>query len=197
MAIDDLGREVSANASARDRWIAVYIGALAVVLAICALGGGNAMKDATGSNIETANTWAFFQAKNMRRHVLRLQIDELETLLSTQSGLDESARAMITEKIAKYRQQDAQLSSDPASGEGLDQLFAKAKGLEERRDLALERDPYFDYGQALLQIAIVMASVAIISGGNALLAVSGLLGLVGSLLTFNGFAMLWKLPFIG
>ena len=30
----------------------------------------------------------------------------------------------------------------------------------------MRKDPYFDYGQALLQIAIVLASVAIITGGT-------------------------------
>ena len=64
----------------RDRLVAVYIGVLAVALAICSMGAGNATKDAMTSNIDSANTWAFFQAKNIRRHVLRLQIDELEVL---------------------------------------------------------------------------------------------------------------------
>ena len=62
----------------RDRLIAVYIGMLAVVLAICSVGGGNATKEATARNIEASNAWAFFQAKNIRRHDLRLQIGQLE-----------------------------------------------------------------------------------------------------------------------
>ncbi|MCL4765611.1 MAG: DUF4337 family protein [Hyphomicrobiaceae bacterium] len=197
MAVGDIGSAAEAKSAGRDRWIAVYIGSLAVLLAICAVGGGNAAKEATGKNIEAANTWAFFQAKNVRRHTLRLQIDELEILLATQPGLDDRARAALGEKIAQYRKLDAQLTSDPVSGEGLDELFHKGKALETRRDQALERDPYFDYGQALLQIAIVLASVAIVSGGNMLLTASGFLGLLGSLLTLNGFMLLWKLPFIG
>jgi len=58
------------------------------------------------------------------------------------------------------------------------------------------RDPYFDYGQALLQIAIVLASVAIIAGGNFLLVLSGLLGVLGTASTLNGFFLFW-LPFAG
>ncbi|MGE5267310.1 MAG: DUF4337 family protein, partial [Deltaproteobacteria bacterium] len=66
MALDDLAKDVQDGSdSGRDRWVAVYIGVLAVILAICAMGGGNATKDATLSNIEAANVWAFFQAKNM------------------------------------------------------------------------------------------------------------------------------------
>jgi hypothetical protein len=198
MAWEELARDADReNAHRRDKLVGVYIGILAVILAICSLGGSNAQQDAMQKNIEASNVWAFFQAKNARRQALRLHTDEFDAMLKSNPAMPEDARKLIETKVAEYRDQDQKLTSDTKSNEGLDQLFAKAKALEERRDLALERDPYFDYGQALLQIAIVIASVAIISGGNALLAVSGLLGLVGSLLTFNGFAMLWKLPFIG
>ena len=61
----------------RDRLIAVYIGILAVVLAICSVGGGNATKDATSLNIIASNTWSFFQSKNIRRNDVRLQMDAL------------------------------------------------------------------------------------------------------------------------
>lgn len=197
MAINEIGGEAAASSSSRERLIAIYIGVLAVVLAICALGGGNAAKDAMAKNIEATNNWAFFQAKNLRRHALRLQIDELELRLATEPGLDEATRSSLREKIAQYRKQEAQLTSDPASGEGLDELYMKGKLLEEQRDQALERDPYFDYGQALLQIAIVLASIAIISGANVLLFASGFLAIAGTLLTINGFTLLWKLPLIG
>jgi hypothetical protein len=61
----------------------------------------------------------------------------------------------------------------------------------------MRKDPYFDYGQALLQIAIVLASVAIITGGLILLVLSGILAVAGTLITLNGFALFATLPFIG
>jgi Domain of unknown function (DUF4337) len=182
---------------ARERWIGVYIGILAVLLAVCATGGGNASKDATLKNIEAANTWAFFQAKNMRRHVLRTQIDEFEVLLLSQPGMPETARSAIEAKIKQYKDQDKQLTSDPKTGEGLDELFVKGTRLQAERDIAMQRDPYFDYGQAFLQIAIVLASIAIISGGDLLLFGSALLGLLGLVTTVNGFTLAVQLPFIG
>jgi hypothetical protein len=51
MAIRDLAESIEVGTSRqRDRLIAVYIGILAVVLAICSVGGGNATKDATALN---------------------------------------------------------------------------------------------------------------------------------------------------
>ncbi len=203
MVWDDLRRDAEGeNARDRDRWIGVYIGVLAVLLAICTMGGGNAAKDATLKNIEAANTWSFFQAKNMRRHVLRVEADDLGLRLKSEADLTSEGRAAIEAKIADYKKQDEILTVGDASKpaeqrEGLDQLFEKGKRLEAERDIAMRKDPYFDYGEALLQIAIVLASIAIISGGSWLLMASFVLGGLGSLLTVNGFVLLFQIPFIG
>jgi ABC-type sulfate transport system permease subunit len=61
----------------------------------------------------------------------------------------------------------------------------------------MKRDPYFDFSQALLQISIVVASAAMIVGGNFLLIVSGLAGAFGVLLTLNGFTLMFAIPGIG
>lgn len=198
MAWSELGREAAVeNRRDRDRLIGVYIGVLAVILAICGMGGGNAAKEATLRNIEAANTWSFFQAKNLRRQVLRTQIEEMELWLTMEPQMPEAAKTAIATRMAAYKQQAEQLTSDEKSKEGLDQLWARGKALEAGRDLAMARDPYFDYGQAMLQIAIVLASVALISSGSMLLAVSAMVGIAGALLTLNGFLLLMRMPFIG
>lgn len=193
MALDELGD--SKNLSSRDKYIGVYIGILAVILAICSMGGGNAAKDATLKNIQASNTWAFFQAKNARRQALRLQSDDLEMRLAVEPNLSEDVRQKISARIADYKVQDAKLTSDKEHMEGLDELWEKGKSLEKDRDIALKRDPYFDYGEALLQIAIVLASVAIISGGNFLLVVSMALGTLGLISTIGGFTLAFPMPF--
>jgi hypothetical protein len=165
------------------------------------MGGGNAAKDATLKNIESANTWAFFQAKNMRRHVLRVEVDDLTLRLKSEPDLTADGRIAIEAKIAEYKKQDLALTSDPdrpeGQREGLDQLFEKGKRLEVERDVAMRKDPYFDYGEALLQIAIVLASISIITKGSFLLAVSGLLGAAGALLALNGFTLAAAIPGLG
>jgi hypothetical protein len=186
----------------RERWIGVYIGVLAVLLAICSMGGGNAAKDATLKNIEAANAWAFFQAKNMRRQVLRVQADDLALRLQTEADLSAGGRVAIEAKIAEYKKQDAILTSgDPAvpveAREGLDQLCEKGKRLDAERDTAMRKDPYFDYGEALLQIAIVLASVSIITKGSLLIGASVFTGAVGALFALNGFTLAISLPGMG
>lgn len=197
MVWDDLGRDAEdENKRDRDKLIGIWIGLLAVILAIATLGGGNATKEATLKNIEATNMWAFFQAKNMRRHVVRVQVAGLELRLATEAGLSDAARTAIGAAVAKLNAEDKELTSEPRSKEGLDQLFQRAKALEAERDAAMAKDPYFDYAQALLQIAIILASIAIISGGSFLLVLSVFTGTVGALLTFNGYAMLVAVPFL-
>jgi Domain of unknown function (DUF4337) len=182
---------------ARDRWIGVYIGVLAVLLAICTMGGGNATKDSTRFNIEASNTWGFFQAKNLRRTTVRLMADNLELQMAAQPNLPEAARQAFAAKLQSYRDLDKELSSNPKTNEGLDELWNKAKALEKERDDALRRDPYFDWSQAALQIAIVLASVCLITPNVSLMVMSGALAAFGSLLLLNAMTMVLRIPGIG
>ena len=198
MAWEELGRDADReNMKSRDKLIGVFIGILAVLLAICSLGDSNAQQDATQQNIAASNVWAFFQAKNARRQTLRLHADEFDVMLKASPAMPDDVKKLIETKTADYKEQDKKLTSDPERNEGLDELFAKGKALEAARDEALKRGPYFDYGQAMLQIAIVLASVAIISGGNMLLVGSLLLGALGAVLTFGGFTLAFPLPLAG
>ncbi len=198
MVWDELGRDASEdNQRDRDRWIGVYIGVLAVILAICSMGGGNASKEATLKNIEATNVWGFFQAKNMRRHVLRLEVDELELTVLSNTNLTPEARTAVEAKIADYKKLETELTSNPKTNEGLDELFTRGKALEAERDTAMRQDPYFDYGEALLQIAIVLGGVALISTGSMLLIGSAIMGVLGTLMTINGFTLFLNIPFIG
>ena len=87
------------------------------------------------------------------------------------------------------------MKNDPE--DGTDRLLAKAKALEVERDIALRKDPYFDWSQALLQIAIVLASVHLIIGNFLLLGLSGGLAGLGILLMLNGYTLAVALPLLG
>ena len=159
------------------------------------MGGGNSTKDSTRTNIQASDTWAFYQAKNMRQTSYRLAAEALQLRL-TEPGLPEATHKQAEEKLAAYNAEIARLESDPARGEGKKELAAKAKEFENARDAALKQDPYFDFSQALLQIAVVLASVSLVLGNRLLLAVSALLAVAGTLLMLNGFTLAVTIPFI-
>jgi len=197
MSIDDVVERLMGDKDEHNRWVGVYIGVLAVLLAVCGMGGGNAAKDGVRAHIEASNTWAFFQAKNIRRSGINLATDDLELMLRTQLTLSPDARKAVEDKIKDYKLQSEKLTKDPERKEGLDELWEKGKALEAERDIALRKDPYFDWSQALLQIAIVLASVYLIVGNVGLLGLSAGLGVLGTLLMLNGFTLAIRLPLLG
>ena len=191
MAVDEILNAKNQKNRLREQWIGVFIAILAVLLAIGTMGGNNAAKDAVKANLDATNLWAFFQAKNLRRTHYMMWRDDLERQLAAKADMAPELRAKIDVQITDYKERIALLTSDKERMEGLDELFVRAKEQERLRDIALNRDPFFDYSVAFLQIAIVMASVAIVTGGSlALVLLSFFLGVAGTIFMLNGFFLL-------
>jgi hypothetical protein len=181
----------------RDRFkqrAAVAIAAFAMVLAICGLGGSNAGKEAVNNNVLASNFFNFYQAKNMRQTALILAADEIELARLSDPALPEANRQALQKKLADYKATVERYESDPKTNEGKKELLVRAKEHEELRDHALKQDPYFDYAEALLQIAIVLISVSLIASLPWLAFFGGTIGLIGALLTVNGFFLLVEIP---
>lgn len=173
---------------------AVAIAIFAMVLAICGLGGSNAGKEALNNNITASNYFNFFQAKNMRQTSYELAVDILEHGWLNDPTIPEAAKARMRGKLEDYKKTIARYESEPETREGKKELLGRAKEHEKLRDIALKQDPYFDYAEALLQIAIVLISVAIIASLPWLAFFGGAIGIVGMLLTINGFLLLVEIP---
>ena len=180
---------------------ALLIAVIAAVLAVSGLGGGNATDAMIINTIRASDTWAFFQAKNVRQTAYEVAVDQLEQELASERAPAE--RAAIERRLAGYRAQIARYDSepdpdapnDPTAGEGKRQLSARARSYEAARDVAMARDDNFDWAEMLLQIALVLGSVAILAINRRILILSAVLGALGALLSLNGFLLLVALPF--
>jgi uncharacterized membrane protein YdbT with pleckstrin-like domain len=179
------------------RLAAIYLGVVAMLLAIASLGGSHVTKEMINANIQASDTYAFAQAKYLRATVYQLTADRLEFELNYLPGLSDAGKARAAERIEHYRSNAARYESDPKSGEGREQLLAKAKEWEQRRDQATLQDPSFELAAALFQIAIVLGSVAIVATSRALLGLSAVLAILAVVLTVNGYLLLFPLPLIG
>jgi hypothetical protein len=69
--------------------------------------------------------------------------------------------------------------TEPETGEGRKELAARAKQAEKKRDYALAGYHRYEVASAAVQIAIVLASAAIITGIAALSWIAAGLGIVG------------------
>lgn len=174
---------------------ALLIAAMAAMLAIGGLGGGNATDDMLIGNIRASDTWAFYQAKTIRQTAYEIEVAELESRLvgaTAAQARDLSARiAEYRGKAARYEDEpDPAAPGDALRGEGKKQLMAQARNFEAMRDRASQQDNNFDYGEVVLQLALVLGSVAILAGNRTVLAAAAALGALGAVLTFNGFFLL-------
>ncbi|HEX9939934.1 MAG TPA: DUF4337 domain-containing protein [Longimicrobium sp.] len=192
--------EAEANEQFRNR-AALLISILAMLLAIGSLGGGNATDDMVHGNIKASDTWAFYQAKNVRQTQYRLAADRLQLELADPS-LTPEARAAAEAQLARYRETIARYDDEPdpsapgdsLRGEGKKQLSAQARSYERVRERAEAQDGNFDYSEVFLQLAIVLGSVAILATSRAVLTFSMVLGAIGTVLLINGFALVFALP---
>jgi hypothetical protein len=173
---------------------AISIAIFAMILAICSLGGSNAGKEALNNNVLAANHFNFFQAKNMRQTAVELAADELELGWLNDPALPEATKQAMRQRLEQYRKTIVRYESEPETREGKKELIARARDHEQKRDHALKQDPYFDYAEALLQIAIVLISVAIVADLVWLAFLGGIVGIAGALLTVNGFFLLVEIP---
>ena len=173
---------------------AIFIAFLAMLLSITGIGGQNASKEILNNNILASNAFNFYQAKNIRQTSLSLAADEFELAWSATPGLGDEARAALKKKADGYKANVARYESEPATGEGKKELLLRARAHEEVRDHAMKQDPYFDYAEGLLQIAIVLISVSIVAELIWLSFLGGALGLGGALFMINGFFLLVEIP---
>ncbi len=81
--------------------------------------------------------------------------------------------------------------------DSLDAIRERANAAVELRELANRRLEHYQLGSGLAQIAIVLASAAIITGVTALVWLSAGLGTVGAILFAFGFFAPTALTFIG
>ena len=172
------------------RLTAIYIGVTAMLLAIATLGGAEATKDMLNSNIHASDTYAFYQAKNIRQTLYQISAAELELLTAGAAGLSAADKEKAAGLIKRYRDNVARYESEPETKEGKKELMARAKEWDAKRDHAAAKIPNFEYAEAAFQIAIVLGSVAILAASPALLGLSGVISVFGILLTLNGFILL-------
>jgi Domain of unknown function (DUF4337) len=172
------------------RRIALVTAVYAVTLAIASLGGNNAMKEMLLAQQEASNQWAYYQGKVIREHLNRGNKLMLEMQLAEPAGLRGAEREKFDALARKFADEEKRMNADKK------EIEPKAKAAEAERDRNQAKDPYFDYAEVLLQIAIVCASVSILSTSRPMFWFSSVLAVFGTLFTLNGFLLAFRLPFL-
>ena len=157
------------------RRVAVLISALAAGLAIAEMAEKGAQNEFLAHHISTSDSWAFYQAKTLRSAMVGQQIEVL-------ASLPNAADPEVATRIAAARAEQARLNDDEKS-QGRKQLRAQAEAEAKTRDAVGEHYHLYEYVVGALQIAIVLASVSVVTRMWLLAAAAGVI--VGAAAVFG------------
>ena len=150
------------------RKTAVLIAILAASLALAEMGEKGSQNLYLTHHISVSDTYAFMQSKTNRRTAYETAAEVIESM----PGLDAAGR----DRVTKLRAEAARMDSDPIKGEGAKQLAAKAAEETELREHEFHTYHKFERATGALQIAIVLASVSIVTRVRVLTAAAAVLG---------------------
>jgi hypothetical protein len=170
--------------------VALITAIFAVILALSSLGGNKAMKEMLLSQQQASNQWSYYQAKVIREQLYRSQKMLLEAGLIERAGsMKPEARERIEAMVKKMADEEARYNQEKKEVE------QEARKLERERDLHRSKDPFFEFAEVLLQIAIVMASVSILASAPRIFYFSAGAAILGALFALNGFFLIVRIPF--
>ncbi len=190
------GNTLDEATESEDKGVALLIAILALFLALSEAGAKKAEHHSTEKNIEASDLYNFYQAKKARATIVETAAKAFETLAPTIA--DEKAHEGVEKQIEAWKAQVAKFENDPKKPEdSLEKIQERAKEANEERETWNHKLEHFEFASGGLQIAIVLASAAIITGVGALAWVAGVLGLVGAVLMGFGYLAPTVLTFLG
>lgn len=172
--IEEVEHHAAGHGDSSARRVAVLIAMLAAALALAEMGEKSSQNDYLTHHILASDSWAFFQAKNVRSTVQRTAAEVMESL---PTSADPAVRKRIDTALAEA----TRLRDDPAEGDGSKQIAAKAEAEEHLRDHAFHRYHQFEVVVGALQISIVLSSVAVVTRVLALAYAAAAIGAVAAL----------------
>ncbi len=137
------------------RRVAILVSATAAVLAIAEMAEKGAQNEYLTHHVSLSDDWAFYQAKTVR---WTMELATVETLQALPNASDPSVQA----RIQKAQAEAGRLNDDEKT-QGRKQLEARAERQGEEREHAFHHYHLFEYVVGALQIAIVLASVSVVT----------------------------------
>jgi len=154
--------------------VAITISILAVLVAMATLMGHRSSIDMGLHLTQATDQWAYYQAKNNRLHGMQLDAD----LLGVLSIADKEKAAALREK---YQKEIERYEKDK------DQISEKAKEFENELAVASRREDRFDAGEVILDIALIICSLTLLTRRKGFWYSGMVIGVVGFFVGISGF----------
>ena len=154
--------------------VAVTLSILAVLVAIATLLGHRASTEEIILQTKATDQWALFQAKNIRLHEMQGFADLLGTLSPVDKEKTEALREKYLKETGRYEQEK-------------DEVSEQAKELEKERESSSRRADRYEAGEVILEIALIICSLTLLTKKRIFWLFGIALGLIGLGTTLSGF----------
>ena len=148
------------------RRVSLAISVLAVMVAMVTVLGHRTHTEAVLMQTRAADQWNLYQAKKIRQEQVSTTIDVLSLLPSARD-------ADVQKKLAEYKAHMQKWSGE------ITEEQEKAQDLEREVALAERRADRYDLGEALLEIAVVLSSITLLTRQQVYFLLGLVLGLAG------------------
>jgi len=153
--------------------VTLTMAVLAVVVATVSLLGHRAHTEEVVLQNRVSDQWAYYQAKNIRRH----SDEQIADLAGAMATKDAETAAKLREKYVaeadRYKDEQKELDSE-------------ARKLEEETGQERKRADRFDLGEVFLEIALVVTSITLLSGKRTFWYGGVVMGVAGLSITATG-----------
>ena len=155
--------------------VTITMAILAVLVAAVSLLGHRAHTEEIINQTKATDQWAYYQAKDIRRHAYELFLDELSVVATAQNSEQvEKVKEKYQKEVERYR--DQQKESE-----------AEARSLEDDVKREGKRADRFDLGEVLLEAGLVICSVTLLTKNKLFWGLGSLLALLGIAIAARGF----------
>jgi hypothetical protein len=131
--------------------VSLTMAILAVLVAIVSLLGHRTHTEEIVLQNKVSDQWAYYQAKNIRRHTDEIFADLASVMASSNAEKAEQVREKYQKEADRYRDEQKEID-------------AEAKKLEVEGTTARLRADRFDLGEVFLEVALVVTSITLLSG---------------------------------
>ena len=180
-----------AHVDTSNKKIAIFVSAIALLLAIAETFAKGAQTNQISYNVEASNLWSFYQAKTIRQTTLNTAADQME--IDVALARDPAVKDRLEKRVASWKDTAKRYQSEPQTGkkgenlgEGRKELSERAIAASKLRDVYADKYHLFEIASALFQVALVLTSVYLLTSASLLLWGSGTLCLTGIALSAAG-----------
>jgi uncharacterized membrane protein len=153
--------------------VSLTMAVLAVVVATATLLSHRTHTEEVVFQNRSSDQWAYYQAKNIRRHEDQIFVDLLSQVTAKDTGDSASLRQKYSEEAKRYADEQKDLETE-------------ANHLQAETRLAGRKADRYDLGEVFLEIALVVTSITLLSKKNGFWYGGIVLGIIGTGVAVTG-----------